>query len=530
MSKSLKAISRKMRLSTLSIRLCYPSPSFPAGPFGISKNSQGGSLVNVKSRIRKSSALLLVSACLLSVVAATPASAQRKKRQKEAQTETKKKEQSQPSGNANRFTSADGGKTVHDNVLLVTWLLDANLGKGECKNVPKVGSGGGMDWDTAKACIAHLNQGSGYLGHTNWQMPATPQSDSSCGAKGTHGNSFGKDCSDSAYGSLFYKAWQLHFGDTIAQQAGPVKDRFRNLQPTMYWFGNSLKPQGAKKKPYEGYNSFSFSNGWQDTNVDAHVMYVLPVMPGALGTPDCDKKNVPTVSDPGAQLTWLADANFAAAPATRQHLGVAGITSAGTMSQQTAQAFVKAMKDKGYPCAADWQLPTASATNCSGSKTGHVGYNCNVSAMGQLYYDVFKLKAGATVAEPPDIPAVKPFLNVQPSLYWACTAAKKTSSGPQAENRCGPKPEAPGPAGFGFSFDMGSGFTDTTIIPADLYLMVYYPDPPPPSVKCSTPACRCVDAGGTWVKASARASKSRRHRGTTRSSAFGPTALRRVTL
>ena len=96
--------------------------------------------------------------------------------------------------------------------------------------------------------------------------------------------------------------------------------------------------------------------------------------------------------------------------------------------------------------------------------------------MGHLYYDVFKLSSGSAVAEPSDIAEVKPFKDVQPSLYWGCMAQRPTSSNTQAANLCAADPTAA--PGFAFSFDMGNGFTDTTLLPSDLYLMVYYPDPP----------------------------------------------------
>jgi len=122
-------------------------------------------------------------------------------------------------------------------------------------------------------------------------------------------------------------------------------------------------------------------------------------------------------------------------------------------------------------------LPVASGAHCTidGKTDRTAGYNCTTSGLGHLYYEVFKLKAGTAVAEPPNIPEVKPFENVQPSLYWACTADPSTRSNPQG-NLCDSTPTAA--PGFGFSFDMDSGFTDTTLLGSALYLMVYYPDPP----------------------------------------------------
>jgi hypothetical protein len=406
----------------------------------------------------------------------------------ETQTKTPERDQSQTvDANGERFTSADRGRTVHDKLLKVTWFLDANVGKSACKNVPNVGAGGGMTWITAWACVAQLNSDTGLLGHTNWQMPATPMEDISCSAVGPHGNSFAKNCHGSAYGSLYYAAWKLHFGDAVALQTGPTIGGFSNLQPTLYWFGNSLQREAGKEKgnPYNGYNSFSFSNGWQGANVNDHAMFFLPMIAGPV--PVKSPAAQATVWDPTAEsgvqgksgISWLADANVAHDPrfikqVKAEHLS---IRSNGSMEQETAQALVELMRRNEYLGRNDWMLPISSGVHCTidGKMDTTAGHNCVTSGLGHLYYDIFKLKAGTAVAEPPNIPEVKPFENVQPSLYWACTADPSTRSNPQG-NLCDSTPIAA--SGFGFSFDMGSGFTDTTLLGSDLNLMVYYPDPP----------------------------------------------------
>lgn len=437
-------------------------------------------------------AFLLASAALLMVGmlgAAAPASAQRLGRRhhegRQPQTEAEK-DQSQ-AGGGEQFTSADGGRAVHDSRLKVTWLLDANVGQGACKNVPNVGAGGSMAWKTAWACVAQLNSGAGLLGHTDWQLPATPVQDSTCSAVGPQGNSFARNCRGSAYGSLYYVAWKRHFGETVALQTGPTIDGFSNLQPTLYWFGNSLQRQSGKEKrnAYNGYNSFSFSNGWQGANVNHHVIYFLPMIAGPVpaGSPAARA----TIWDPTAEsgvpgksgISWLADANVAHDPRFLQQVnaGQLRIRNDGSMEQKTAQALIGLMRWNHYLGRDDWMLPVASGTNCTinGKPGKTAGHNCTVSGMGHLYYDVLKLKAGTAVAEPPDVAEVRPFVNVQPSLYWACSADPSIASNPQG-NLCGSTPTAA--SGFGFSFDMGSGFTDTTLLGSDLYLMVYYPDPP----------------------------------------------------
>lgn len=453
-------------------------------------------------RIRRNRRLLstFVVASMFAVAMA-PASGQRPK-QSAARRLKSGTSTSVPLGGG-RFTPADGGRTLHDNVLKVTWLLDANVGANECSHVDSVGAGGGMSWKTAWACIAKLNSGTGLLGHTNWQMPATPKSDTSCGAKGPHQNSFGENCRGSAYGSLFYGAWKRQYGQTVALETGATKDGFKNLQPTLYWYGNKTKAPDTTKRADNGYNSFSFANGWQGANVDHHAMYVLPMIAGAVpaGSPVAKA----TIWDPAGKsgvagktgISWLADANIASNAQFRQQIRAdnLSIQTDGSMDQKTAQLLIDSMKANKYLGRDDWMLPRAVTTNCQiNGKTGTTGgYDCNVSGMGHLYYDVFKLSAGSAVDEPVDIAEVKPFTHVQPSLYWACLAATPTPMNTEAGNLCNASPIAA--PGFAFSFDLGNGFTDTTLLPSDLYLMVYYPDPPP--AKCATPAQCCMQAGGT---------------------------------
>jgi hypothetical protein len=455
---------------------------------------------------------LLVLTLLLTTVA-SPVSAQGKKHRKKDQPPPTSTDQSiikrvsGPSPAGGRFQISPDGKTAHDNLLHVTWLLDGNVGKGECSGVSQVGKGGGMDWNTAWNCIKYLNSGKGYLGHATWQMPSTPNIDHTCKATGTDGNSFAEDCTGSAYGSLFYLAFMRHFGETVARQMGPTIGGFSNLQPSLYWAGNSLGQAsgGKKKNPYNGYNSFSFSNGWQGANVNRHVMYILPTIPGPVpaGSPAAKA----TIYDRTAQsgvpgktgVSWLANANIASDPNFLKTVHATGlnIRSDGAMELKTAQSLISLMQQYKYLGRPDWALSLANATNCTlNGKSTSYGYHCNASAMGHLYYDVFKLNPGASVADPTDIPTVKPFSNVQPSLYWACAGVRPTTTKPDV-NLCAPTTTAA--SGMGFSFDMGTGFTDTTVLASDLYLMVYYPDPPsstPPN--CTTAQCRCAKAGGTW--------------------------------
>lgn len=445
----------------------------------------------MKVVFRRLASVLLLLVMVSGVVAAASSAAQRpKRRESPKQRGTKGTQPPSQSAAGSRFTPADNGRTVHDNMLHVTWLLDANVGKTECGD-----GSGGMDWNAARACVQQLND-KVFLGHGDWQLPATPKVDQTCTRTGAQGNSFAKNCRGSAYGSLYYGAWKRQFGDAVAVQTGPTKGGFSNIQPTLYWFGNSLQQQSGRQKRnrYSGYSSFSFSNGWQGANVDPHVMYIWPVIAGPLpqGSPAAKATIYDATAESGVAgktgISWLADANIAGNAGFLQQVraGSLPISRSGSMDQKTAQQLIALMRQYKYLDRNDWMLPIASAANCNinGNTGGNAGYDCTVSGMGHLYYTVLKLKPGDAVAEPPDIPEVKPFYNVQPSLYWACAAAEPDFANGMLATLCGATPTAA--SGFGFSFDMGSGFTDTTVIASKLYLMVYYPDPPqrkPPSVK-----------------------------------------------
>jgi hypothetical protein len=137
--------------------------------------------------------------------------------------------------------SADG-LTVYDTVLRVTWLANANLagtatGRFGIANITPNGS---MDYPTAVlwlAALNGLNGGVGYLGHNNWQLPATPGIDRSCSSTGPNGISFGIGCTNSAMRSLFYQSLGLQYPDT----AVPIRATGRSNQEVVpNWIRTSL--------------------------------------------------------------------------------------------------------------------------------------------------------------------------------------------------------------------------------------------------------------------------------------------------
>ncbi len=254
-----------------------------------------------------------------------------------------------PVGN---LVPGDGGRTIYDARLAVTWLADANLAAQQTFGVPNINKSGSMNYATALRWVAAMNasnNGAGYLGHNNWQLPTAPDMDRTCSLTGRHGEPFGFHCSRSALGSLYYASLGLREPDSAVPPSQNRVGPFQNFQPYLYW---SKSPAAD---PRQGFVTFSFSAGFQGANVFRNFLYVLPMIKGKLpGTPPASGSHLQvnrdgaTVYDPIAQVTWLADANLPA----RQTFGIAGINRDGAMDHDTAVLWVEAMnrvnRGRGY--------------------------------------------------------------------------------------------------------------------------------------------------------------------------------------
>ena len=371
------------------------------------------------------------------------------------------------------LVAAADGQTVYDPNLNVTWLADANLAGTQTFGVSNINENGSMDYATAVRWVAAMNaldDGAGYLGHKNWQLPPAPAQGSSCARTGRHGESFGFHCSGGALGSLYYRSLGLREPDTAVRIPTNTVGPFNDFQPYLYWSGS------PPADPKQGFVSFSFNTGFQGANVTLNYLYVLPVIKGKLpGTPPATDKGLEvnpdgqTVYDPVAQVTWLADANLAA----KQTFGVAGINPDGSMEHSVAVQWIAAMnkadQGRGYLSQTNWQMPETVSPDptCSIGMNGTTGYDCTGSPMGELFYKQLGLLRGESVAAAPDV-KVGPFHDIQPYLYWACEAETAITA-------C----LAAGPAdGFEWNFSFGNGFEGTNLLANDLYVMVYYPGSP----------------------------------------------------
>ncbi len=377
---------------------------------------------------------------------------------------------------AELIPSADG-LTVYDTILHVTWLANANLAGTPAGQfgVPNIAPNGTMSYQTALQWVAALNAqngGAGYLGHNNWQLPATPALDTTCSSTGPNGDSFGIGCIGSTLGSLFSQSLALRFPNTAVPIPDNAAGPFKNFQPYLYW-SDTISVNAT-----QGYHTFSFATGWEGANIDKHYMYALPMIQGKLpGAPAGSGNGLQpstdgqTVYDPIADVTWLANANLAktqmfTAQCTNKD-GTLCINPDGSMSHTTAEAWVAAMNAAAYLGQKNWQLPPIPNTDATCSDQNY-GFQCTGSPLGILYYKQLKLAQGTPVVPPPNT-KVGPFSNLQPYLYWTCEAAEGS------QVLCQSAPPVPG---FGWSFSFGNGFEGTDIVNNGLYVMVYSPDMP----------------------------------------------------
>ncbi len=359
--------------------------------------------------------------------------------------------------------------TVYDAVNGISWLADGDLpasnrfgiplcagpGSGTCIN-----ASGSMRYGAAVAWVAAMNA-AGYLGHSDWQLPTTPVSDSGCGRTGPNGNSFGFGCVASALATL-YNGLGLAAPASADPVATGTLGPFHDLQPYLYW-SDSLGTANS------GMATFSFATGWQGANTLPNFLYVLPMIAGKLaGTPAATGTGLQvnpggqTVYDPQTNVTWPADANVAATdrfglpPCTDPLTPALCVAADGAMTYASAQQLIANMNAAGYLGQSNWRLPPIDAT-CP-------GYGCGGTRnpLGNLFYAQLGLPSGGTVAEPNV--AVGPFHDIQPYLYWSCSGATIQSACAAA----GPSPN------FEWSYSFGSGFEGTDLVQNSMFVTVYF--------------------------------------------------------
>ena len=322
-----------------------------------------------------------------------------------------------------------------------------------------------MNYTSAAAWVQAMNTAN-YLGHNNWQLPTIPPNDANCGKTGPNGQNFGFGCTAGALDSV-YNALGLKSPNTAvpipANTAGPFSD----IQPYLYWSASTGTSASI------GNATFSFATGWQGANTLPNFLYLLPMIPGKIpGTPAAAGTGLQvnpggqTVYDPMTDITWVANANLAAANAFGLPLCTTPTSPAlcvaqdGAMTWGSATQFLANMNSAAYLGQTNWQAPTIDSS-CP-------GYNCGgtKNPMGNLFYDQLGFSAGMSAVSVPGV-AEGPFHNLQPYLYWSCLAAT-------VQDAC----DAAGPAAnFEESYSFGSGFQGTDLLANDLFVTAYYAGP-----------------------------------------------------
>jgi len=199
------------------------------------------------------------------------------------------------------------GITVYDAVNNVTWLADANLAAINRFSLPVcnvsgaqpcINPSGSMSYQAAAAWVQAMNAAN-YLGHTDWQLPATPFTDKTCPKTGPNGTSFGFGCTGGALGSLCYNGLGLKAPNTAVPVPNITAGLFSNFQPYLYWSQSSGQGGNA---------TLSFNSGFQGANTADNFLYTLTMIPGKSPA----NLSGQTVYDPVTNVTWLANANLAA--------------------------------------------------------------------------------------------------------------------------------------------------------------------------------------------------------------------------
>ena len=153
---------------------------------------------------------------------------------------------------------------------------------------------------------------------------------------------------------------------------------------------------------------------------------VLTIFPVAANAALLPRLGGLAVYDTDRNITWLADANYAAT----NTFGVA-IATNGDMTLNTANNWITAMNadgGTGYLGFNDWRLPTTLVpdSSCSSSSSESRGFNCTGSEMGHLFYNEFGAAANTSVLTTGDPTELSKFTNIQSGIYWSGTEIDPT--------------------------------------------------------------------------------------------------------
>ncbi|MBI5462883.1 MAG: DUF1566 domain-containing protein [Gammaproteobacteria bacterium] len=117
------------------------------------------------------------------------------------------------------------------------------------------------------------------------------------------------------------------------------------------------------------------------------------------------------VYDTDLDITWLADANYAA---------TSGYDADGRMTWDAAQFWMTALNVADHLGSSDWRLPVSN---------GCISYNCTGSELGHLFY----LEFGGVAGYGDPMPSLSDvdlalFSNIQIDLYWSATEYQSSAA------------------------------------------------------------------------------------------------------
>jgi uncharacterized protein (TIGR03437 family) len=362
---------------------------------------------------------------------------------------------------------------VYDPNQSVCWLANADLAADPVMRtalgVTGIYPNGSMDDPTAQKWVAALNaynNGAGYLGHNDWQLPAAPLVDATCANVGPGNGSFGPLCSGSALSNLYSAGLKLTYPASAVPGFAATVSPLHNLKASYYW---ALENNGGGANA--GQEVFSFSAGLEGgVTTKDNFFYTLPMIPGAIGTPPSCSAAGPTVIpytvgpaagnavyDCNTRYTWAADGNIAASnaygitgtvtiPANSSRTITAPKIVNGAMLIDTATQWIQALNTSQYLGSSAWQIPASAAV------LQDLFADLNLSPGDSRF-----MATGAT----------GPFQNLQPFYYWGC---QRDQSG-NSQSPC--TGYAPMDLQWTYNFDLG--FQPTSALVQHFLVMVYYP-------------------------------------------------------
>jgi hypothetical protein len=354
------------------------------------------------------------------------------------------------------LTSMDHHQLVYDsdfvdvnNVTGATWLADANLAASQTFNVAGINKDGSMTWETALNWVAAMNEYDngpgkpvGWLGHSNWTLPLTPNLD----PNGTIYNKtvnadFGYDCDLGAMGHLFYDEFHGVAGESVTDIHNPATALFNHFQPFLYWGG--VLPGPGRPLPV----SFTFASGFLGTTNSNDFLYAIPEFPSdpsdvpqpATANNEISLQTISStpmltvtadkavVHDATLNINWLADADLA----RKNPFGIVvesnidprgiSINPDGTMNYPTAVKWIDTMNAEDYLGHNNWRLPDSNVNGAGYYHDDTLVTDQFYSEMGVLYYTELGSQAGSTILRTHD-PSASLFHDFQPGIYWSETS------------------------------------------------------------------------------------------------------------